>query len=175
MDDRRDSCNPHWPKPALDVVVCLSLVVFVAGALLWFLRVHGDASLAISVPAPASITGTVTLDGKPLADADVLFTQTDTKGELRAAGTTDQNGRYRLRHSIDGVWIDGALPGKYDVRFSRIIRSDGTRWRPSGGHLCLLAIRESVPMEYALKSAFTVEVSNGKNNGFDFALRNRPR
>jgi hypothetical protein len=53
------------------------------------------------------VSGTVTLGGKPLADADVMFTNETFVGVAK----TDAEGKYRL--------VQGALPGKNRVSVSK--------------------------------------------------------
>lgn len=53
------------------------------------------------------VSGTVTLGGKPLADADVIFTNDTFVGVAK----TDAEGKYRL--------VQGALPGKNRVSVSK--------------------------------------------------------
>jgi hypothetical protein len=62
-------------------------------------------------PAPVPVKGTVTLDGKPLADATVQFVAQDAGGR-DATGTTNAEGAFALSTVKPG---DGALPGKYKV------------------------------------------------------------
>ena len=57
------------------------------------------------------VQGVATLDGKPLAGVVVMFCP-EVEGSPSAAGTTDQNGRFRLTSFPSG---DGARPGKYKV------------------------------------------------------------
>src|SRR5262245_22782262 len=62
----------------------------------------------------APVEGTVTKDGRPLANIEVVFlvdADAGTQGP-RASGTTDKAGHYHLRsHNGD----DGALVGKHRV------------------------------------------------------------
>ena len=57
-----------------------------------------------------TVEGTVTLDGVPLANASVAFYP--TSGERSSSGTTDENGKYSLRHTKD---ITGAFIGEHRV------------------------------------------------------------
>ena len=56
------------------------------------------------------VTGTVTLDGKPVDDVAVLFAPA-AKGPA-ASGTTDAGGKFQLMTVND----PGAVPGEYNVR-----------------------------------------------------------
>ena len=54
------------------------------------------------------VSGVVLVDGKPLANAVVIFFRDDSDSGLKSfVGTTDGNGRYQL--------ISGARPGEYRV------------------------------------------------------------
>jgi hypothetical protein len=55
------------------------------------------------------VTGTVTLNGQPATEAEVLFTP--TKGRM-ASGQTDAAGKFTLSTNKPG---DGAVPGEHKV------------------------------------------------------------
>lgn len=57
--------------------------------------------------------GTVTLDGKPVADAGVLFTP--VKGGQPATGTTDATGHFKVRMANQ----DGVMAGEYLVTITK--------------------------------------------------------
>ena len=59
---------------------------------------------------PVKVSGVVTLEGKPLADASVIFWP-DGNGR-QANGSTDSEGKFTLTTQKAG---DGALPGTYKV------------------------------------------------------------
>ena len=62
-------------------------------------------------PKTAPVSGTVTLDGQPVAGAVVRFTPDGTR-PVMAYGLTQNSGQYRLTTYEKG---DGAVPGKYAV------------------------------------------------------------
>ena len=71
------------------------------------------------------VTGTVTLDNKPLAHATVYFTpENDAMGKSSTA-ITDANGKYELVTSYGKETKKGAVPGKYRVWFSLLVGPDG--------------------------------------------------
>jgi hypothetical protein len=103
-------------------------------------------------PAVAPVSGRVTLDGRPLVNADVTF-QPD--GELRASGgRTDADGRYRLMFKRGQ---EGALAGEHTVRIavSRELVSNPPR----------------IPARYDTQSELRREVKAGEENVFDFDLK----
>lgn len=61
-------------------------------------------------PTTYPVSGTVTMNGQPVADANVNFQLAD--GTRGALGVTDAQGRYELTTFTAG---DGALPGEYSV------------------------------------------------------------
>jgi hypothetical protein len=71
-------------------------------------------------PKYVKVSGTVTLDGKPLADAVVMFAPKSTKESQNpgksSSGYTDENGHYVLKIANDGK--DGALVGTHVVRIN---------------------------------------------------------
>jgi len=77
-------------------VFCMSLVPVLSGC---------GESVAPGRGVPVS--GTVTMEGKPLADADIMFTNDTFVGVAK----TDAEGRYRL--------VQGALPGNNRVSVSK--------------------------------------------------------
>jgi hypothetical protein len=68
-------------------------------------------------PKLHKVSGTVTLDGQPLAGADVNFEPDDYAGGLQAAsGRTTTDGSYTLTTYTSG---DGAMEGNYKVTISK--------------------------------------------------------
>lgn len=64
-------------------------------------------------PPLGKVSGAVTLDGKPLAGAGVIFNPTSNQtNEGPAYGQTDASGKYTLQY---GSKRKGALPGPKDV------------------------------------------------------------
>lgn len=67
-------------------------------------------------PATAPVAGRVLLDGKPVADAAVLFQPVD--GGVPARGGTDAEGRFRLSTFARD---DGAIVGRHRVVVSKVV------------------------------------------------------
>jgi len=61
-----------------------------------------------------SVTGTVTLDGQPVAKAGVMFKPVD--GGRMSTGQTDEQGKYSLTCYERN---DGALPGEHSVAVTK--------------------------------------------------------
>ena len=121
-------------------------------------------------PQMSQVTGTITIDGEPLAKATVAFVP--ESGERVASGLTDEKGRYQLgTYSI----ADGAIVGKH-----RITVSARGPHRPAGfgspGAESALAPKlpglPLIPERYFDQntSGLTAVVEYRKTNEFDFAL-----
>jgi len=108
------------------------------------------------------VTGHVTLDGTPLADADVTFKPEDGRASP-ALGKTDAKGNYRLRQDLE---VPGVLTGKYVVRI--------TTYQPGIPNIDppVLTVQEKVPIRYNMRSELTRDVKLG-DNVFDFPLDSR--
>lgn len=94
-----------------------------------------------------SVTGTVTLDGKPVPDAYVVFTP---KGAGRPSQTkSNEQGRFTLRFNASNA---GALVGDHSVTVSTgDITNDGKN------------IPEIIPAKYNRKGSIDVTVVSGTN------------
>jgi len=91
-------------------------------------------------PAIAEVEGTVTMDDKPLKNAEVSFEPTG--GGRPSTATTDENGYYYLKYSMRK---DGALVGEHIVR----IRTGGTRYDENDNEI---RMKETVPARYNVKA-----------------------
>jgi hypothetical protein len=80
-----------------------------------------DANLPLRVP----VSGVVTFENQPLANATVIFYP--TSHEHTATAMTDENGRYELQTFRPG---DGAVPGQFSVTVRKVEVKAG---RTSGG------------------------------------------
>lgn len=121
------------------------------------------------------VTGTVILDGKPLADAEVAFYLQGTapEGYYGSGATTDVEGKYALKSGE----APGAVPGQYKVTISRIVDANGAaivaeegmdaEQLKMGG-----SAKESIPAKYSdlEQTELTVLVEKGKSEGYDFPL-----
>ena len=140
------------------------------------------AILVAFVPACGSkkiktegVTGKVTLDGQPLANATVFFTPADGSGGNEASGMTDANGVYKLQ-TLLGAADAGTTPGKYLVSFTCFEEVDTgkTRTDEDGKELPITEDRSVIPQKYnSFKtSGFEAEVVKGANT-FDFDLQSK--
>jgi hypothetical protein len=108
-------------------------------------------------PKAVSVSGRVTMDQKPLANADVSFLPVDSdpnnSASRESAGRTDEQGRFTLKLIQDQS--NGAVVGTHKVRISVIER--GTK------------IVNRVPKEYNenTKLTFTVPAEGTTEANFD--------
>ena len=116
----------------------------------------------------APVSGTVTMNGKPLAGALVIFSPIAREGSIDAgpgsSGKTNDKGEYTLTSDTGRT---GALVGKHRVSVS--LMNPGTsesdeRRRP--GQLV-----NQVPVRYNGKTELTYEVPAGGTDKADFALK----
>ena len=120
-----------------------------------------------------SVSGAVTLDGKPLPEAVVTF---DAEDGQFSYGLTDSNGKFSLQ--FDSVKT-GVTPGKKTVRISTTRKILGLNTKDESGGEDVGDEGESskttprptelVPSRYNKKSELSVEVSSAKTH-FDFPL-----
>ena len=83
----------------------------------------GSGRTAATVP----VTGTVTLDGAPVAGAIVAFSP-KAEGVSAAFGTTDATGKFTLTTVQPG---DGAMVGSYDVTVTKTTAPAGAASGPT--------------------------------------------
>jgi hypothetical protein len=112
----------------------------------------GDAKMNV-----APVSGTVTLDGVPLASASVTFQPKD--GGRPSFGVTNEQGRYVLEYSLDEL---GAKVGACTVRITTESSGDDSGAKPS---------KERVPKRY-FREPIEVQVEP-KSNTIDFALTSK--
>ena len=112
-------------------------------------------------PELAPVTGTVTLDGEPLAGAQVEFKP--MRGNP-SYGTTDQLGRYDLKYTKDK---SGGVVGSHVVR----ITTQTTAVDPETGSE--IQVPQRVPERYNDRSQLIRDVKPGENQ-IRFALTSEP-
>lgn len=97
------------------------------------------------------VMGTVSLDGKPLANAIVSFQPSSGR---RSEAITDSSGQYQLSYTADE---QGALIGSHTV----IISTAKQDW--SEEQKVFITMPEQVPAKFNAKSELTAEVQPGSN------------
>ena len=123
-----------------------------------------------NLPAQYPVSGTVTLDGKPLAGAGVMFLpRGDTRG-TGAMGTTDEAGKYTLKTDYGGP---GAPEGEFAVTISKVVNRDGTPYVPNPD-VAEAGGRETLPGRFSdsMKTELSAQVAK-EGNTIDFELKSK--
>ncbi len=94
-------------------------------------------------PKLGEVTGTVTLDAQPLADAAVVFSP--VTGGRQSMGITDSDGRFELTYIRD---IRGAKLGRHKVSITTASEESP---------------EEMLPVRYNAETTLTAEVKPGDN------------
>ena len=100
-----------------------------------------------SGPKLGEVTGTVTLDGTPVSQADISFMP--TKGGRTAMAQTDDQGNYTLIYSMKAY---GGEVGENLVRVSKL-----TAPKPGANEV------QSIPARYNEQSELTFTIKPGSN------------
>jgi len=136
----------------------------------------GDSVVVPNWPDVVPCTGSVTMGGKPLTQAMVLFIpDVSTQGQGGSA-QTDDSGKYTVSsRNSKGETIPGIIPGKYRVSFSRMVKPDGSVWVPdptSSAGPATFGAREELPLKYS-DPANSIQIAEVKAGGapVDFDLR----
>ncbi len=105
------------------------------------------------LPEMGLVSGTVTMDGTPLANVSVTFTSTDGQASY---GTTDADGKYELTFRGN---IKGAKIGEHTVTIETPLEA------PAGP-----GYKDPIPAKYNVKTTLTAIVKEGENPAIDFKL-----
>jgi hypothetical protein len=126
-------------------------------------------------PGPA-VEGIVTLDGQPLANANVqLVPQGETMGQA-GFGKTDQAGKFSIGPA--GSKQRGAAPGEYKVVISKYVKPDGTDYVPKPDEDPMLGnYKELLPAAYSDpgRSVLTVNVPDGEAKNLELKLNSKQK
>ena len=115
----------------------------------------GCSEKPTGMPDVAPVTGTVTLNGEPLARASVIF---QSESGHSAMGTTDSTGSYQLTAPGNQK---GAVIGLNKVKInSQLDAPPGPNWK------------DPIPARYNSASELSAQVNPGKNS-FNFALEKK--
>lgn len=114
------------------------------------------------------VSGTVTLGGKPLSDATVIFMPED-QTRSPAQGTTDSSGKFTLEQEADE---SGIQPGKYTVRITTYQPGSPDEEPPTPMK------KERVPVEYNLETELSAVIDaeqDSQASSLDFKLKSGGR
>ena len=125
-----------------------------------FLSACGGGS---DTPPLGTVTGVVTLDDKPLADAEVTFQPEKGRPSL---GKTDSEGNYTLVYTASD---NGALIGPHKVLITTAVEAFSDE---SGGGNDREARPGILPPKYNAQTTLTAQVKPGANT-IDFPLKSK--
>jgi hypothetical protein len=115
------------------------------------------------------VSGTVTLDGKPLASGLITFQPEGTDIATQGGGPIE-SGEYAIPRD------QGLVPGKYTVSITSGGGSetivDDTNNMPG---MPPVPSQETIPARYNTESELTAEVTAGGANRFPFELKTKPK
>lgn len=118
-----------------------------------------------------AITGTVKLDGQPLAGGVIQFTAPKeggtTQGEGDTGGSPISNGQF----SIDRE--QGLVPGHYRVTINASSGAGGAKPAEPGRPNRTERPKELIPAKYNAESTLTADVKKGGPNDFPFELQSK--
>lgn len=143
-------------------VVCGLLVVFavvIAGC--------GDS------PKLKEATGVVTMDGKPVADASVIFVNSD-EGGFPATATTDAEGKFSLKTywNASKKTLSGAIPGKYRVTVTKSVEPTQEEVDEAMKKSREVKTKQLLPVKYSKVGSTPLEhtVTDSGENDFEIEL-----
>lgn len=110
----------------------------------------------------ATVSGVVTLDGAPLADASVVFAP-QTEGPS-SYGKTDNDGKYTLKTLTSNE--SGAMVAKHTVSIT--LTSDEEF--DTSLDIAVVDAKRKIPRRYNSNSTLTQEIKAGANSDINFAL-----
>ncbi|MDA0834688.1 MAG: carboxypeptidase regulatory-like domain-containing protein [Planctomycetota bacterium] len=108
------------------------------------------------LPELGQVSGTITLDDKPLAGAQVEFASEKARS---STAQTDAEGKYTLMYDHENK---GAAVGNHKVRIT-------TGMFAAGSDVAKGATTTTIPEKYNINTELTAEVVAGENT-FDFKL-----
>ena len=114
-------------------------------------------------PEIAYVSGRVTMDGKPLAHATVVFIPENGRP---AGARTDEDGNYVLNFTEGRR---GAIPGKNTIRITTLREAE----QDENGKTVLPASPETIPPKYNTESTLTFTVEPNKRNVANFDLQSK--
>ena len=136
----------------------------------FLLSVVGCGQQDSKLPPQYPVSGVVTLDGKPLAGAGIMFLpRGDTRG-TGAMGMTDEAGRYTLKTDYGGP---GTPEGEFAVTISKVVNRDGTPYIPNPD-VAEAGERETLPGIYSdsMKTTLSAQVPKGGDT-INFELKSK--
>lgn len=139
-------------------------IAIVVIAILWF---------AFMGKKEARVSGTVTLDGTPLPEAQIVFVGEDANNNSPVVAQSDEAGKFVLI----GLNGGGVPPGKYRAAVSKQTLKDGTR--PTGEELERARVEErlvnTLPKIYEDRATTPLQFEfHPGTNKVDLELKKQP-
>jgi len=138
----------------------------------------GSAGCGDSPFETAPVSGKVTLNGQPLADARITFQPIGSEKEQGpgSATTTDAEGKFTLT-TAEGS--RGATVGKHQVRISTLKMNEDKRTDDAGflrraSNPANVLVPEKVPQKYGRESPLTFDVPKEGTDSANFDLTGDP-
>ena len=151
----------------------LSIALLSSGGFLFLIPGCGssDPDAGLNRPKRVPVTGLVSSQGRPVADADVTFL--NDAAQTTGTARTDSDGRFEVTTFRDR---DGAVPGTQLVAIRRVdvINKTPADVDVSAGGVGLPPeVHWVVPQKYSdpRKSGLTANVTDAGTNHFEFALK----
>lgn len=124
----------------------------------------GGAAEPVLVP----VNGKVTINGKPVPGVTLSFVPSTSVGGNGASGTSNEAGEYTLMYRNGKA---GAIPGKYNVLFSRLTLPDGSPM-PKDAMAADVGAVEQIPEKYRnMDMAIHYVEIKAEGGSFDFDLK----
>jgi hypothetical protein len=113
------------------------------------------------------LEGTVTLDGKPLAEGSLRFLTASGKDGTIVCSATVSDGRFVIPAE------KGPVPGKYRVEINASRKTGRKLPHPVMPSQTIDELTQYLPQCYNLQSGLTAEVAATGPNRFEFPLKSR--
>jgi hypothetical protein len=137
----------------------------------------GGCSSGPPGPKLVPASGTVTLDDKPLGNADVMFIAEDQTRGQGGVARTDESGKFELL-TVDRKH-KGAAAGSYKVIVSKLVTPDGRDFTPdpNAGPMDTGGFKELLPEVYTdqLKTTLTADIPDSGTSTLEFKLKSKGR
>lgn len=123
------------------------------------------------LPPLVPASGTVTLDGKPLANATVTFLPVGGTRGRACSGFTGADGRYELMYDNENK---GAAEGTFEVVCNKWVMPDGSDFPRDSQQSPLEVARELLPPRYSQEGMSELKATVPAGGGtFDFQLTSK--
>jgi len=137
---------------------------WIAGILGWVLVLSGCGGSSDNLPREA-VSGSVTVEGQPLAKGTILFNPTSDKLPTTATGGIN-DGKYSIPRA------EGLVPGTYKVAISSVGEAEMKLVHGAPGKLAPPP-KNLISKQFNTNTKLTAEVIGGETNTFDFELTKR--